>query len=82
MADKPFKIILIGDRAVGKTSLLVTYRDGVFPTQYKPADIEIYTKEITLDDNVYTIKIRDYSGFDQYGRIKHLIYPDVSFLIC
>lgn len=78
MADIPIKIIVIGDGAVGKTSLLVTYREGVFPTKYEPTVFENYVQKITLDNIEYTMKLWDTAGQETYEQVRQLSYPDVS----
>lgn len=43
------KIVAVGDGAVGKTSLLLAYTQGVFDPQYIPTVFENYAGDIELD---------------------------------
>ena len=43
------KIVIIGDGACGKTSLLMVYTGGKFPTEYTPTVFEVTNKEVCTD---------------------------------
>ena len=40
------KIVIIGDGDCGKTSLMVVYSGGKFPTEYIPTVFEVTNKEV------------------------------------
>ena len=46
MKAESIKIVAIGDGTVGKTCVLVRYRDNSFPKNYVPTVVENYSKEI------------------------------------
>ena len=50
--EKDFKIVVIGDGAVGKTALCEVYVRGKFPEQYAPTVFETYPHKITKDGKV------------------------------
>ncbi len=51
--DYLFKILLVGDAAVGKSSLLLRYTDNKFPETYQATiGIDFRIKSFTLDDKV------------------------------
>lgn len=50
MAKK--KLVIVGDGACGKTSLLITFSKDSFPTMYVPTVFENYVTEIEIDGKV------------------------------
>lgn len=42
------KLVVVGDGACGKTSLLVTFSKDSFPTMYVPTVFENYVADMTL----------------------------------
>ena len=46
MRKETIKIVTIGDGTVGKSCILVRYRDDTFPRNYIPTIVENYSKEI------------------------------------
>jgi len=44
-----YKLIIVGDGYVGKTSLLVTYATNNFPAIYSPTIFENYNKRVRID---------------------------------
>ena len=47
-----FKIVVIGDGAVGKTALCEVYAKGKFPHGYSPTVFDSYPREIKNGDKV------------------------------
>ena len=50
--EKNFKIVVIGDGAVGKTALCEVYAKGKFPEGYSPTVFDSYPREIKNGDKV------------------------------
>ena len=50
--EKPFKIVVIGDGAVGKTCCCEVYATGKFPEGYTPTVFESFPREIKNGDQV------------------------------
>lgn len=63
-----FKIITIGDYAVGKTSILRRYIDNQFIQSHKPTlGIDTVTKEVTLDNgHIIYLNLFDTAGQEAY----------------
>ncbi|KAF8190353.1 GTP binding protein Cdc42 [Mycena galopus ATCC 62051] len=77
------KIIVLGDRAVGKTCMLISTRDG-FPTAYVPLVYDNYSVEVKIEETAYTLWVGDTGGGgEDYDRLRPLSYPQTDvFLIC
>ena len=45
----PLKLVIIGDGAVGKTCMIMSYYTNEFPEEYVPTVLENFTKEIIVD---------------------------------
>ncbi|KAH3901139.1 Rho family GTPase RHO4 SCDLUD_002621 [Saccharomycodes ludwigii] len=78
------KIVVVGDGAVGKTCLLITYTSGRFPTDadYVPTVFDNYVTNITYKDK-YNIELAlwDTAGQEEYNRLRPLSYSDVDILL-
>ena len=80
---KDVKIVLVGDDAVGKTSLAITYSTGKFPKDYIPTVTDTFEKTQVQGGEGHTISVWDTAGADDYDRLRPLSYPQTSlFLVC
>ena len=63
-ADEHFKILVIGDSDVGKTSLVFRFVDGSFRSQYVPTvGIDFRNKTIVWNDKQIQLRIWDTGEF-------------------
>lgn len=70
-----FKVILIGDGAVGKTSLVLRYMEGKFEIDYLPTiGTQIYTKTIGLAGRQIKLVIWDISGQPAFTSVRSDYY--------
>lgn len=77
------KIVVIGDGACGKTSLLMVYIDKKFPTEYIPTVFDSYIKETDINGAAITTLLMDTSGQEDYERLRALQYIDTDvFVLC
>merc|ERR1712037_738569 len=73
------KCVVIGDSGVGKTSLLITYCVGEFPSEYVPYVFDNYTLQVNVDELLYNLTFWD-TGHDQ---LRPFSYPGTNiFLVC
>uniref|UniRef100_UPI00358E12E6 rho-related GTP-binding protein RhoQ-like n=1 Tax=Myxine glutinosa TaxID=7769 RepID=UPI00358E12E6 len=77
------KCVLLGDGAVGKTSLLMSYANDQFPEEYAPTVFDHYAVNVTVGGKQYLLGLFDTAGKEDYGGLRPLSYPltDV-FLLC
>ncbi|XP_071451411.1 uncharacterized protein [Hetaerina americana] len=77
------KCVVVGDGTVGKTSLLISYTQNKFPTDYVPTIFDNYTADIVVDKVSYKIGLFDTAGQDEYDTLRHFSYPGTDvFLVC
>ncbi|KAF7300184.1 Rho1 GTPase [Mycena kentingensis (nom. inval.)] len=75
------KLVVIGDGACGKTSLLISFSEGRFPTTYVPTVFENYVSDIYVDNTPVELALWDTAGQEDYDRLRPLSYPDTDVLL-
>jgi len=69
------KVILLGDSAVGKTSLMERYVNKKFSLQYKATiGADFMTKEVEVDDKLVTLQIWDTAGQERFQSLGNSFY--------
>jgi len=68
------KLVIVGDGACGKTSLLCCFALGEFPKEYQPTIFENYVAEIRLDGKAVQLALWDTAGQEEYERLRPLSY--------
>jgi small GTP-binding protein len=65
MADKTetIKLVVIGDGAVGKTCLLISYANNRFPEDYIPTVFDNYVVNLTAGDRNIELGLWDTAGW-------------------
>ncbi|CAL1526892.1 unnamed protein product [Lymnaea stagnalis] len=77
------KCVLVGDGAVGKTSLIVSYTTNGYPTEYMPTAFDDYSVVVTVDNKPVQLQLCDTAGQDDFDAIRPLCYPNTDiFLLC
>ncbi|CUS24650.1 LAQU0S18e01112g1_1 [Lachancea quebecensis] len=81
-ADHHLKFVVVGDGAVGKTCLLISYTQGSFPEEYVPTVFENYVTKMKGPGNaVIELALWDTAGQEEYNRLRPLSYTDVDLLM-
>ncbi|CCK69239.1 Rho family GTPase RHO4 KNAG_0C01260 [Huiozyma naganishii CBS 8797] len=82
LADYHLKIVVVGDGTVGKTSLLMSYVQKTFPTEYVPTVFENYVTTIEgPQDKCIELALWDTAGQEEYNRLRPLSYTNVDILM-
>jgi Ras-related C3 botulinum toxin substrate 1 len=77
------KSVIIGDGAVGKTCMLMTYANNQFPQDYVPTAYDNYDTTLMFEGKQITLSLWDTAGEEEYDRLRPLSYPGTSvFTIC
>ena len=70
LSEIRLKLLILGDSAVGKTSMLLKYTDNFFPESHLATiGIEFKTKEIKFNDYLIHLKIWDTAGQERFRAI-------------
>lgn len=80
---KAVKFVLVGDGAVGKTSLAIAYTTGAFPDEYIPTVFDNSSRDVLFEQQPIRVCIWDTAGQDEYCHLRPFSYPNTdAFLIC
>jgi Ras-related protein Rab-7A len=70
-----YKIIILGDSGVGKTSLLNQYVNGRYTQQYRATvGADFMAKEVMIDDRVVNLQIWDTAGQERFQSLGPAFY--------
>ncbi|XP_070561247.1 cdc42 homolog [Ptychodera flava] len=79
----PIKCLVVGDGAVGKTCMLISYATNRFPVDHIPTVFDNYAASITTDGKQRLLHLFDTAGQEEYDRLRILFYPMTDiFLVC
>ena len=77
------KILIVGDGTVGKTSILVQYKEGTFTEEFKATVLEQNLVTINYNRQSYPVELIDSGGQEDFKTIRERFYPETDvFLLC
>ncbi|KAL3873246.1 hypothetical protein ACJMK2_036386 [Sinanodonta woodiana] len=72
---KFIKCVVVGDGAVGKTCMLMSYATDRFPTEYVPTVFDNYAVTLHIRNCQYQLGLFDTAGQEEYEGLRLLSYP-------
>jgi small GTP-binding protein len=70
-----FKVVIIGDGGVGKTTLTINFAHGRFESEYKPTiGVSIVKNEYWIEDNLVNFQIWDIAGQALWKDMRRIYY--------
>ena len=87
MANKPnaeirIKLLIIGDSAVGKTSMLLKYTDNFFPESHLATiGVEFKTKEVEYNGYKIELQVWDTAGQERFKSITKSFFRNANGII-
>ncbi|KJH47355.1 Ras family protein [Dictyocaulus viviparus] len=87
---RTLKCVLVGDAAVGKTSLIVSYTTNGYPQHYVPTAFDNYSGKnnsyansvvVRVDKKPIRLQLCDTAGQPSFDSLRPLSYPDADVFV-
>lgn len=81
-ADFKWKVVVIGDPAVGKTTLMLRYTQKKFRELYVPTvGVQVSRKIVKIDDYHCSLNVWDIAGQQKFSNVRKLFYEGADAVI-
>ncbi|XP_054470421.1 rho-related GTP-binding protein RhoV-like [Anoplopoma fimbria] len=75
--------MLVGDGAVGKTSMIISYIFNGYNNEYRQTAFDVFTGLVRVNGIPTRIKLIDTAGQEEFGHLRSLCYAHVDvFVLC
>nr|XP_020459389.1 rho-related GTP-binding protein RhoV [Monopterus albus] len=75
--------MLVGDGAVGKTSMIVSYTLNGYPTEYKQTGFDVFSGQVQVEGSPVKVQLLDTAGQEEFDEFRALSYAHMDvFLLC
>ncbi|KAJ8341498.1 hypothetical protein SKAU_G00337890 [Synaphobranchus kaupii] len=75
--------MLVGDGAVGKTSMIISYTTNGYPTEYKQTAFDVFSGQVQVNGTPVRIQLTDTAGQEEFDGFRSLCYAQTDvFLLC
>ncbi|XP_078384700.1 ras-like GTP-binding protein RHO isoform X2 [Oculina patagonica] len=75
------KLVIVGDRGCGKTSLLFVFSKDEFPEFYEPTVFDNYVADIEVDGKFVELVLWDTAGQECYDTLRPFSYPETDVIL-
>jgi small GTP-binding protein len=77
----PLRVIVVGDGAVGKTCMLISYTENRFPREYVPTVFENMSTTVEVGEISHSVELLDTAGQEDYQKLRMSSYIGVHVVI-
>ncbi|XP_061901129.1 rho-related GTP-binding protein RhoV isoform X1 [Entelurus aequoreus] len=75
--------MLVGDGAVGKTSMIVSYTSNGYPVDYRQTGFDVFSGQVQVDGTPVRVQLVDTAGQEEFDEFRSLSYSHTDvFLLC
>ncbi|KAJ6663868.1 hypothetical protein lerEdw1_009949 [Lerista edwardsae] len=78
---RALECVLLGDGAVGKTSLALSYSTNGFPARYVPTALDRFSAVVLVDGAPVRLQLCDTAGQDEFDVLRQVCYPKADVVL-